>query len=220
MVYRHIETSALSHPTLKKAAERADMLLHDVYGMFSLSGDDGKGGGCNYSIALVLLCVVDGMSREFYPTRLVKDQEKRFKKLIREKLYWSKKRKNTLWIDKAEAAIELYLDVRNPLVHELAGDNAPRAGKKGQNEPAVGKWGLIDKDCCTIEYIDALEKWNDKWPTMYIKPVSGDGRPCTTLCVAALYWSVKRMLEGFVSDQKAMRYAEVCQEALAILEAE
>ena len=109
------------------------MRLHDVYGMFTLPGDDGKGGGCNYVNTLVLLCVVDGISREFYPSRLVKDQEKRFKKLLRDKLYWSAK---GLWIDKAEAALELYLDVRNPLVHELGGENAPRASKNAHNEVA------------------------------------------------------------------------------------
>lgn len=220
MGYRHIHVSALTHPVLKTAAKRADMLLHDVYGMFALPGDDGEGGGCNFAITLVLLCVVDGIAREFYPTRLVKDQEKRFKKLLRDKLYWPAKSTKGLWIDKAEAALQLYLDVRNPLVHELASERSPRASKKDHNEPVVSKWGLINKDCRNIEYVDGLSKWNDSWPIMYMKDESGDGRPCTKLCIAALYWSVKRMLQELVVNPEAIGFAEACQSALAVLDAE
>lgn len=221
MPYKHIDATQIKHPIVKQAIERADMYLHDVYGMFSLPGSDiEKGGGCNFSIALVLLCVVDGISREIYPTRLVKDPEKRFKRLIRDKLYWPKKPKSMLWIDKADAANQLYLEVRNPLVHELAGDKVTSARKKGHNEPIIGKWGEIDKEYRNVESIDAMTVWNDKWPTMYVKKASGDSRPCMKLNAVALYWSVKRMLNDLVKDPKAMAFADVCQDALVILEAE
>lgn len=220
MPYKHIDATQITHPIVKQAIERADMYLHDVYGMFSLPGADlEKSGGCNFSIALVLLCVIDGVSREIYPTRMVKDPDKRFKKLIRDKLYWPINPKNTLWIDKADAANQLYLEVRNPLVHELARDKMTSARKKGHNEPIIGKWGEIDKEYRNIESIDAMTVWNNKWPTMYEKK-SGDGRPCMKLCVAALYWSVKRMLDDLVKDPKAMAFADVCQDALVTLEAD
>ena len=125
-----------------------------------------------------------------------------------------------LWIDKADAANQLYLEVRNPLVHELARDKVSSARKSGHNEPIIGKWGEIDKAYRNIESIDAMTVWNNKWPTMYVKKASGDGKPCMKLNAAALYWSVKRMLDDLVKDQKAMSYAGVCQDALAILETE
>lgn len=185
MAYRPINAKNVSQPIVKHAINSANMYLHDVYNMFLLPDSSlEKGGGCNFSIALVLLCVIDGISRDIYPTRLVKDTDKRFKRLIRDKLYWPKNQKNTLWIDKADAAKQLYLEVRNPLVHELARDKTTGARKEGHNEPIIGKWGEIGKEYRNIESIDAMIVWNDKWPTMYEKK-NEDGRPCMKLCVAA-----------------------------------
>jgi hypothetical protein len=218
MPYRPINAVQVSQPNIKRAIERANDCLHDVYSMFELSASDTvHKERFVFSITLVLLCVIDGISCEIYPTRLVKDQEKRFKKLIRDKLYWANSKP---WIDKADAANQLYLEVRNPLVHELARDKMTRARKPGHNELTIGKWDKIGKTQRNIESIDAMKNWNGKWPTMYVKKTSGDGRPCVKLNTAALYWSVKRMLEELVCDTKVMEYAVVCQDALAILEAE
>ena len=98
------------------------MLLHDLHNIFEIASSGGAG---NFSIAVVLLCIVDGLAVYLYPTTQVDDQEKRFKKLIREKLYWGPTKKG--WVEQGLAAKQFYLEMRNPLVHELGVDITARA---------------------------------------------------------------------------------------------
>lgn len=220
MTYRHVDTSKLSHPVLQVAAARADRLLHDVYGMFSLPGKEERAGGA-ISPSRWSSCVWSmGWPASFIRHAWSKTKKSVSRNYCAISSIWPTSAAGSLWIDKDEAALQLYLDVRNPLVHELGGEKAPRAKKKGHNEPVASKWGMIEESCRNVGYIDGLENWNEKWPTMYMKNASGDGRPCTKLCIAALYWSVKRMLRELVVNPEAIGFAEACQSALAVLDAE
>src|SRR5215467_14622252 len=90
MPYSHIQFDHITDDFVREVFGRADLYLSDVYGMFTLPPPSlpGAGGG-NWAIALVLLCVVDGISRHVYPTEhIVRNQEKRFRRLIRKKLHW------------------------------------------------------------------------------------------------------------------------------------
>jgi hypothetical protein len=63
------------------------MYLHDVYGMFKLpEAVESDGGGCNFSIALVLLCVIDSFASEVYPNCSTDDGQ-HFKKFVRDRLW-------------------------------------------------------------------------------------------------------------------------------------
>lgn len=119
------------------------MLLGDVYSMFYLPLKRRRvNGGCNFPIALTLLCVINGLSTFFYPTAAtVRIQEKRFKKPIRDRLHWGPRSKG--WIAKDDAAALLYFAFRNSLVHEPAQDKPLRTRKKGFGEPIAGKWGAV-----------------------------------------------------------------------------
>ena len=121
MSYTQLDYQTLQDPRLKEAFHHADMYLFDAYGMFrGLPPAGGDGGGGNFSIALVLLCVIDGLAAEVWPGRdQEKEQEKRFKHLIRCRLPWGPEGKGK-WVDKGNAADQLYTEYRNPLVHELA----------------------------------------------------------------------------------------------------
>lgn len=122
MGYRNIRYDHIGDPEMWKIFHRADLYIGDVYSMFYLPYRDWRrGGGCNYAIVLTLLCVVDGIARDVYPKKAVVDNhEKRFKKLLRDKLSWGSSNKG--WMEKDRAAKSLYLEFRNPLVHELGSD--------------------------------------------------------------------------------------------------
>lgn len=198
MPYRHIEIPPGLPAAVDEAARNADMYLHDVYGMFQLPLDSVvEGGGCNFSIALILLCVIDGVSCHIYPRGAPGDEGQRFKRLVRDKLYWPIN--NSPWIDKGEAAKFLWAELRNPLAHSLAADQPSRARRSGHDEPNIGKWGEIPPERRNIDEIDGLAAWSDDWPTGYVV-TNAEGKPCIKLCGAAFYWAVKRMIQTLVND--------------------
>jgi len=122
MTYSHLEYQGVQDPTLRKAFKHADFYLHDVYGMLRLlpPPDRARGGG-NFAASLVLLCVVDGLARIWSGSATIKDSEQRFKALIAGRLYWGPEGKGK-WLHKGTAADQLYVEFRNPLVHQLASD--------------------------------------------------------------------------------------------------
>ena len=217
MSYQHLNWKAVSHPVLRKVLSHADTLLLDVFKMFqSYSKSPLDLSRFNFSIVIILLCIVDGIARDIYPTQQVKDPEKRFKRLLRDKLPWSQS--SGSWIDIAEAARHLYLEFRNPLVHELGQNKVTRARRPGFLEPKLGPWGEIDEDSQDIELIDGLGAWNDKWPVLYVQ--EDDDGPRIKVCCAALYWSVKHMVQDLMEDNLAMAHAEDCQDDLQVRECE
>ncbi len=211
MPYTHLSYENFQDRRLRKAFKHADMFLHDTYGMFkTLPPKDGDGGGGNFSIVLVLLCIIDGLATEVWPGRAGQprqpgwrlcakrrdrvpkdDQEKRFKHLIREKLWWGPEGKGR-WLDRGNAADQLYTEFRNPLVHELAKDKAARSRPTGFEEPMIGKWGAIPESMQDIAVIDALPKWDDAWPVMF-ETEDDQGRRRYKLAAAGLYWAVKQL---------------------------
>lgn len=197
MPYSNVQYTHIADAFLRdEVFRRADWLLRDAYGMFTLPppGLPDAGGG-NWAIALVLLCVVDGLSCHVYPTRATSEkQEQRFKLLLNSKLYWGPISKR--WYRKQDAAAVLYTEFRNPLVHELAADKPARARPATYHESAVGKWGPVKTR--DIEAIDSMQTWNDDWPTLCVTDFNGGER--LELSCAALYWSVKHMANSLATD--------------------
>jgi hypothetical protein len=169
VAYKHVPDAFLKEEIFR----RADWLLSDAYGMFGLRPVSGTGGG-NWAIALVLLCVVDGISRHVYP--IAGTQEQRFKRLIRDKLHWGPNSKG--WYPIENAAVVLYTELRNPLVHELAIDKPARARSRAgiDKETAIGKWGPVPERLQDIEAIDAMPTWDDDWPTLSVENYDGGKR--------------------------------------------
>jgi hypothetical protein len=192
MSYRAIKYDHIADPAVRTIFHRADLYIGDAYSMFFLPYKGWRSGGaCNFSIVLNLLCVVDGIARDIYPTELkVPDHEQRFKKLLREKLFWGPPRNG--WMDQAVAAKQLYLEFRNPLVHELGKDRPSSARSPMFAEPIIGKWGPVPQAKQNIDRIDRLKNWDISWPTMFVQKVGKNSR--VKLASAALYWSVKQMV--------------------------
>ena len=100
MPYQNLKYDHIQHPTLHKVLEHSDAMLHDLYTIFETPSK--AGGAGNYSIAVVLLCIVDGLSCYLYPTYLYptktleRCQDSRFKKLIRDKLRWGQAKKEKM----------------------------------------------------------------------------------------------------------------------------
>lgn len=205
MPYRPIAYDYIQDAFLREEIfRRADWLLSDAYGMFALPPQSlpGAGGG-NWAIALVLLCVVDGISCHVYPTdALARRQEQRFKRLIRERLHWGPTKKG--WYRKEDAIDVLYTEFRNPLVHELAIDKPARTRDRSiAEESAIGKWGGVQLQ--DIAAIDAMSTWNDDWPTLGVEEYNGGKR--LRLSCAALYWTVKEMVRALAVDSPTQNAA-------------
>lgn len=124
MPYSHLKWDTIQEPIRQRVFQHTDMYLFDIYGMLrTLPPSDKDGGGGNFSATLVLLCVIDGLAEWRWPTVR---QEQRFKRLIRCRLPWGPEGKGK-WVDKGNAADQLYTEFRNPLVPELAKEKGARA---------------------------------------------------------------------------------------------
>ncbi len=160
------------------------------------------GGACNFSIALVLLCLIDGLARDVYPTLKVADQGTRFRQLVRDKMPWPAD--DDQWVDRALAGNVLYLELRNPIAHELAQDKATSARPYGYLDPAVVKTRA--GRTISVDEIDSLTQWCREWPVLSIV-TKQNGRSRYVLDCGALYWATKSMVAGFSRDSKLLSEA-------------
>jgi hypothetical protein len=110
-------------------------------------------------------------------------------------------------VSKSEAAALLYLEFRNPLVHELAQDKKSKTRRGGFEEPIVGKWG-VPKAAADIDAIDSLAVWNDDWPTIAAQK---GPKSRMKLSDAALYWSTKALIKWLLQDWDVIEAAETTQ---------
>lgn len=201
MAYRHLDYNTIKATNLRKSFHRADLYLRDVYGMFrGLPPAGGDGGGGNFAMALVLLCVIDGLARIAWPND---EQEKRFKALITRRLHWGAPGRKSRWFNRANGAKQLYLEFRNTLVHELAQDKPAKSRPSGFTEPVIARWGEIPETMRDIALLDALPTWNDAWPILYHGSNDEDGKPRLKLVTAALYWAVKNVAEQLVAEHRS-----------------
>ena len=196
MPYSPLNWRTLQDP-MRQVVYHTDMYLFDTYGMLrTLPPSDKDGGHGLFSATLVLLCVIDGLAGWRWPTIC---QEQRFKKLIRCQLRWGPEGKRK-WMDKGTAAVLLYTEFRNPLVHELAMEKDTTTISRPA-EPAIKKWGNIPDELHDIEKIDALPEWNQDWPIL-ADSADVKGSPRYKLTVSALYWAVKKMANEMLDQQE------------------
>jgi hypothetical protein len=206
MSYVHLDYQALQDPRLRGVFHHADMYLFDVYGMFRrLPPEDRGGGGANFSIVLVLLCIVDGLATEVWPGRdQEKEQQKRFKRLIRDSLPWGPEGKGK-WLDKGNAADQLYAEFRNPLVHHLARDRLVGSPALGHGERVVGRWGSVPANMRDIAKIEALPSWDDAWPILRERE-DEKGLLQYKLTAAGLYWAVKQLAKDMAAGKAGYKH--------------
>ncbi len=192
MPYAHIPSGHIADDQTRELFIRASDFLADVYTMLSSRPlQRTKGGACNLTATLVLLCVVDALAKYIYPRtpRSGKgSQQKRFARLLVDKLPWGLEASG--WMKKEDAANLLYMEFRNTLTHALGVDQ-PSDLRRGEFvEPTVGIWGNVKPK--RISNIDARKSWPEDWPVLTVLTDSRGTRD--KLTVAALYWAIKRMV--------------------------
>lgn len=203
MPYTPLNYHSVRDPELKEVFEHADKYLYDVYGMFRrLPPEDGDGGKGQFSIVLVLLCVIDGLATDVWPGKAhMSNQNQRFKHLLRKRLHWGPEGQGK-WARKDTATTELYVSMRNPMVHQLAANTGESPPRIKYTEPVIGKWGpnIIPPEMRDIAKIDALSDWNDAWPIMFEEP-NHDGTSRFRLVAAGLYWAIKKLANELAAER-------------------
>jgi hypothetical protein len=195
--FNPIPTGRISDPGMRRVLQHANNFLADAYTMLGTVPAEGSGGGrCNFSIALVLACVIDGLATEIYPIVPSNDQYERIRALLGQ-IPWGTKAQG--WITQLEAAKVLYTDVRNPLVHNLGADTRPRVRREGFSDPAILN-RMKDGTVVLPDQLEAMSSWNMKWPVVWALPPSHPGKRRMAVSNQALYWHVKWLTSQLAGD--------------------
>lgn len=204
MGYSHISRSHIPDRELRRALAHASALLADVYTMLGAEPIAGTNGGrCNFSIGLVLACILDGLATEVWPIEPVDDQYKRMEALV---LRLTLGRKADGWLTPIGTAKVLYHEVRNPLVHQLGADTRWRGRRRGFLDAAI-VLHLRDRSTPTPDELETMAEWNPKWPVVWAKEASEPGPRRFVVSAPALFWHVKRLTAALSSDEAILRSA-------------
>lgn len=198
MPYAKISTEHIADQRTRELFARASDYLADVYTMLSSRPlHRTKGGACNLSATLVLLCVVDAIATHVYPREPMsgdKSQKQRFESLIVERLPWGSETAG--WMNKEVAASVLYLEFRNTLTHALGVDAPSEFRIHGFVEPTIGIWGNVRPK--RISKVDARKTWPDQWPILSV--LTDERGTRDKLTVVALYWAMKKMMSDLTAE--------------------
>lgn len=164
--------------------------------------NDSAGGGGNWSIAVVLLCMVDGLSKWIYPItpKGKRHHRKRFERFVQVWLL-----RDVSPIGSATAS-SIYEDFRGILVHDLTVDRKEGVRNIASAEPAVSKWWPLHQNDHSVDALERLVQTDYRWPVFQDQPHSGRRRD--VLCAAALYGAMKRALLDLISDQSIIEKAK------------
>ncbi|NWH08004.1 MAG: hypothetical protein HXY22_05040 [Alphaproteobacteria bacterium] len=180
-----------SDPENEEFFRKLDSLFHDVYGMFSsLPPAGGDGGGGNFSIALVLICILDAIGKKKHEG----SQRVIFNRVVQE-MTWPCIDGH---IGRCEFADIVYVEIRNILVH-AAGVDDSRSWARPQNykEPNLDKWNTIKPEFRHIEYIDTMQCWPKEWA---IVENDKDGRKYI-FNLAGLYYLTKELAKNYLIEK-------------------
>lgn len=189
-----------AEPPVADVFRRCDWLLADVYEMLNRLPNDDIGGG-NWSIAVVLLCMADGLSKWIHPIRPKgkKHHRKRFEQFVQDCLL---RDDSPIGLD---TAASIYEDFRGILVHDLAVDRKEGVRNIASAEPAVSKWWPLPESDQSVEVLERLVQTNYRWPIF--QDQSYDGKRRDVLCAAALYGAMKRAVLDLLADQSVIEKA-------------
>jgi len=207
MVYRRLDVTLGAFPEVSRIYRKADDYFADVHCMLKLPHKDIGNAGCNFSSLLVLCSVIDGVSNLIYPTKRIqpdKGDGKRFKKLLRD--YFMRHWQKSYNTDVGKFAKKLYVEFRNPLVHQLAHSGLNQRAMDN-SEPIVGKWGNIPEDKRDLDNLENLTvaEWPKDW---FAFQDSDRNSGPDKVCLVALYWWTKQMMEILSHESDVLRGAE------------
>jgi hypothetical protein len=155
--------------------------------------------GCNFAITHVLTTAIGGISTTLY-RRGATDGE-RFKGLLVDHYPWTLEPYQN--VSTREAARVVYEVIRNPLTHDLGLDLRGRS--KGL-QVKVKRWQRPNqKGGMPEKWIENLEAGPSR-PNISSAVTVRSG--AQVLLVEALYWGLRRMVEGMTRDAQLMARAE------------
>jgi hypothetical protein len=202
MAFQHLPAAASRDQQIQRVFQHASAYLADVYTMLGAAPPaNSNGGRCNFSIAVVLSCVIDGLATEIHPILPPEDQFERMRALVL-KMRWGSK--SAGWITPLEAAKVLYTEIRNPLVHNLGADTRPRVRRPGFRDAAVVH-EMVDGATAAPDEIERMQEWPEQWPVMWAKTSKQPGPKRIVVSVAALYWHVKELATRLAYDDDGLR---------------
>ena len=202
MPFHAIQCDGIRNREMRRIFQHASGYLGDVYTLIHADPTPENSGAGNFSIALILSCVIDGLATEIYPIEPAGDQQERMRVLL-ERMQWGTKAQG--WVAREEAARVLYLDIRNPLAHNLAADTSPSVRRPGYADPAL-VMRMKDWARPSAPELEERSDWPDKrWPVMWAEHAHGKRR--IVVSDLALYWHVKRLATDLASDQACLRTA-------------
>lgn len=205
MTYMHLPEAKTRDKEIRRVFVHANGMLADVYTMleFGVNPTPGVNGGrCNFSIALVLSCLLDGLATEIdpiLPSGRKDDQYRRMRNLVlRLSPNWATRKHH--WVTADEAAKVLWTEIRNPLVHNLGADTRPNVRRPLHSDVAVDH-PMRDRKRLTPDEVEAIDDWPEHWPVMWTKGKDEPGKRRLVVALPALYWHVKRLARTMALDE-------------------
>lgn len=206
MPFTHLPKAASNDQQVQRVFRHASAYLADVYTMLGAVPPAGSNGGrCNFTIALALSCVIDGLATEIHPILPNDDQLERMRVCVL-RMPWGTRARG--WITPLEAAKVLYTEVRNLLVHNLGADTRPRVRRPGFKDAAVIH-EMYDGTTATPDQLEGIAQWPERWPVMWAKSHKQPGPKRIVVSVAALYWHVKQLAWQMATDRTMLQRAVI-----------
>jgi hypothetical protein len=200
MAYQPLRLDPATPSAVRQLIDRLESLsFADVHTMLRLPVPNYRlRAGCNFAITHVLTTAIGGLSTTLY-RKGQKDGEL-FMGLLKDYYPWHLEPHQD--VSPAEAARIIYKVIRNPLTHELGLDlrNKSKAVtvKIKRCVRPDKKRGLTEK---WIEQLEAGTRPRIS-QAIIVRP------DAQVLLVEALYWGIRRMVEGMTSDTHLMARAE------------
>jgi hypothetical protein len=200
MPYQSLILDPATPPPVRRLIDRLERLsFSDVHTMLRLPVPNYRlSAGCNFAITQVLTTAIGGLSTTLY--RQGSSDGERFKGLLTHHYPWNLEPHQN--VSPAEAARVVYEIIRNPLTHDLGLDL--RGKSKGVKvklkrlQRAGGRGGMPEN------WVEKLERG----PRPIMSPAVTVRSDASVLLVEALYWGLRRMVEGMTRDATLMARAE------------
>ena len=204
MAYIDLQISRSTPPLVKEhVIDRIEMLFKDVHVMLQSPFEEvGIEAGANFTIALALSAIVDGVSLFLFPRN--QDGGDSFRRLIEIHYPWRLEGINKS-TDRTERAEQIQY-FRHNLVHRLGTDSILSKNRTVRYSRKHKVWA-ITKSKYTESVIEAVERsttGNGPWAPTILH--SKNGEP--NLIIANFYRGIRRMVVDLTKNKEVMYEAE------------
>jgi hypothetical protein len=188
----------------KIVRDRLEPHLIDVHSMLRLPirDDAGLQGGCNFTIAQVLLSVIGGASVTLYEDVLTRrgDRTRLFREILANHYPWNEESGIGGGLYGADAADKLYVLFRSPLAHSL--------GIIEPDESPTVRRVVVEKGPFVEAAIEATEEAIVR-PRDWVHPTLRQDGDALILWLRSFYWGVRRTIENVAAARSGLSWKGV-----------